>query len=280
MNNNNDQALDDEKPKKVINELEGLSEFLDSEDSSSNIPELDQSIPTLTESIPVLDQEIPELTTEVHIPDSFKISFDAENSTETVEQQMIRTHHENKATPPELIDVIETIELIDVPEPLVEKELESLVSQQDQETTNINFTLVESSPEQLSNKSLLEQQYELEQSAKQQRSLLPETNVPETNVADAGAVETEPPEIVTTEIEAGTSEQELISAEEVLENAWVKVEMLLMNNLPTQVSGAFLELLNEKFDDNRAHLLDELCRLDEQALAELSDELDDLDQGF
>jgi hypothetical protein len=245
MNTNNDHSAKEDKPKKVLNELEGLKEYLGKNDTSSSvdIPELDEMIPTLNETILVLDQEIPELTTEVDIPESIKVSFDSENSTETVEQQMIRTHHEQKSAPFELLSEITTSsEDIEDPQDIN-------IDKIDSEHNDFTFTLIESNAEPVSTNSMVQQQYELEQDAQQQRSTLTEVITP------------------------------TVTTEALLDNAWVKVEMLLMNNLPTQISGAFLDLLNTQADANKQQLLNELELLDQDTLAELADDLD-VDQGF
>jgi hypothetical protein len=65
----------------------------------------------------------------------------------------------------------------------------------------------------------------------------------------------------------------------ILENSWNKVEMLLMENLPPQLSGAFLELLNAQVYDNKQQIYDEISLLDEDIFIELLEELG-LDQGF
>ena len=255
MNTNNDHSANKDKPKIVLDELEGFKEFLGENDASSSvdIPELVEMIPTLNQTIPVLDQEIPELTTEIDIPENIKVSFDSENSTETVEQQMIRTHHEQKAAPLELLSEIEAYSehIDDTPE--IDNDIDINIENIDSEHTNFMFTLVESNAETVTTNSLVQQQYELEQDAQQQRST------------------------ILTEVAEVTASEPNIEA--ILDKAWIKVEMLLMNNLPTEISGAFLDLLNAQVDENKEQLLNELKLLDQDTLAELADDLDQ-DQGF
>ncbi|MFT5452815.1 MAG: hypothetical protein ACI9N9_002313, partial [Enterobacterales bacterium] len=184
MNNNNDRSTKEDKPKIVLNELEGLKKFLGANDASSSaaIPELDEMIPMLNETIPVLEQQIPELTVEVDIPDNIKVSFDSENSTETVEQQLIRTHHEQKAAPFELLSEIESSS----------EDRDINTNETVSEHTDLTFSLVESNAEPVPTDSLVQQQYELEQDAQQQRSTLTELTTPDD------------------------------TTEAILENAWVK----------------------------------------------------------
>ena len=240
MNNNNDHSAKDDKSPKVLNELEGLKEFLGDNDTSRTveIPELDEMIPILNETIPVLDQVIPELTTEVNIPDNIKISFDSENSTETVEQQLIRTHHEQQKAPLELLNEN------DAPAQEIDETQDIDIDSKESEQKDFTFTLVESNEEPVTTTSLVQQQYDLEQDAQQQRTTLTEVTVSNH------------------------------TTEALLDNAWIKVEMLLMDNLPTQISGAFLELLNAKVIENKLLLLNELELLDQDTLSELADVLD------
>jgi len=58
-------------------------------------------------NIPVLDEPIPELNEKIDINDNFSVSLDTEHSTETVEQQIARTHHEEKPDAPELVDSVQ-----------------------------------------------------------------------------------------------------------------------------------------------------------------------------
>jgi hypothetical protein len=249
MNNNNDHSAEDDKPKIVLDELEGIKEFIGANDASISvvIPELNEMIPMLNETIPVLNQEIPELTAEVDIPENIKVSFDPVNSTETIEQQMVRTHHEQKATPLELLSEIESS-----PQE-IDKTLDISIDETGSEQTDFTFTLVESNSEPVTTKSLVQQQYELEHNAQQQRTTL--------NKVPACELKTEH------------------TTEAIIDNAWIKVEMLLMDHLPTQISGVFLDLLNSQLDENKQQLLNELELLDKDSLSELADILD-VDQGF
>ena len=65
----------------------------------------------------------------------------------------------------------------------------------------------------------------------------------------------------------------------ILENSWNKVEMLLMENLPPQLAGSYLELLSTNVYENKQQIFDELSLLDEDIFIELMEELG-LDQGF
>jgi len=58
-------------------------------------------------NIPVLEESIPELNEIVEVDDNYSVSLDLDNSTETVEQQMVRTHHEEEPEAPELVESIQ-----------------------------------------------------------------------------------------------------------------------------------------------------------------------------
>ena len=228
------------------------------------IPTLEEEIPTLDEIVPALKQQIPELNMQVDAPDNYKISFDADNSTETIEQQMTRTRHEYKPNQFEIVEeptpaaqdhVNELSESELEPETLAEPEPESELQEQAETQTeqaviepaknhSNTFTLVESDPDLATHDSLLQQQYDIELQAIKERAV-----------------------------------SQNIEQEALLDKAWIKVETLLMDNLPAQISGSFIELLNAQVAENKQQILEELSLLDDLSLIELSDALDQED-GF
>jgi hypothetical protein len=223
---------DDQKPTKVVNELEGLKNFLD-----ENIPTLNESIPTLEESIPILDEA-------VDIQQDIKVSYDSSNSTETIEEQLIRTRHEQPSPTPKLV-LDEIPELNEIPEldetPILTEVVLEDVSSTDEYVPYFVF-ISEPDDEQPSDdtesSTLEQQQQQIEAEANELRS-----------------------------------DDERIDI--LLEKTWTKVEMLLMDNLPTQLSGTFLQLLNSQADENKLQIFRELSLLDDDMFQELSDALDD-----
>ncbi|RLA03428.1 MAG: hypothetical protein DRQ47_05190 [Gammaproteobacteria bacterium] len=172
-------STDDQKPTGSLNELERIRDLL------SDDPNIKQLVPVLNQSIPVLNEK-------VEIADEINISLDQENTTETIQEQLVRTHHEQPPAVFELVadQELEVPKMLEVPEEIV------------QEATDL-----------------------------------------------------------------------------ILEEAWETVEMLLMNNLPAQLSGAFLNLLSNQITQNKQQLRDELSLLDEDSLLELVEALD-IEHGF
>lgn len=268
-------SRDENKPKQVLGDLEGIRDLLD----KSLLDE---------DSIPTLEQSIPELNEKIEIIDNFKISLDNENSTETVEQQLARTHHEETTAALELIpELTEELPIIkgDVEEEpdftfmLVEKPDEPIkqFSQIENMTeSNQHASIqneVELENEELNVEILDQQQQEIEQVSEEefensQNKVSLETNDLSSaveNIEDADA-----------EIE---SYDDVEMADLILKNAWIKVEMLLMDNLPPQLSGAFLQLLNSRVDENKLQLFEELALLDKSTFNELLEAIK-IDQDF
>jgi len=285
----------DEKPEEVLDILEGIHDTLK---SSSENSELEKMTPVLDE--PISEFEIPELHEQVEIDENFNILLDTGNSTETVEQQLIRTRHEEKPVVPELIEVPEltdklSIDEITESEPAVTLTVVENIQTDGIESIDYNIQdqlqqfdqgiapghpqthqhvsiqnemgIVEADDissndenEQLENEiNLDQQQQEIEQVADQHR-----------------AIEQIEEPVTTIQREAF---DELQTSGIILQKSWEKVEMLLMENLPPQLSGAFLQLLNSRIDENRQQLFEELALLDEDTFHELLDALE-IDQGF
>ena len=255
---------DENKPTQVLGDLEGIRNLLD----KSLLDE---------DGIPTLEQSIPELNEKVEITDNFKVSLDSDNSTETVEQQLARTHHEETSAALELIP--ELTEELPITNDVVEEKPDftfKLVETSDDPQTHQHVSIqneVEMESEEINVDILDQQQQEIEQIAEQelensQNEVSLETNELSSDIEtieDADA-ETE-------------SFDEVEMADLILKNAWVKVEMLLMDNLPPQLSGAFLELLNSRVDENKLQLLEELTLLDKDTFNELLEAVE-IDQGI
>jgi len=241
------------KPKAVLNELKGIHELLDEQAETEN-----SNMDTDNKNIPILEQPIPELNERIDIKDRFTVSFNAEHSTETVEEQMARTRHEEQPAPPKLVegltkkpspglsDVTETghvdISLVETPEMT-----EGFQYQQ-------STTLVE---------SVLElQQLELEKVALNEKTeQTSETKQTQANDTMGNLVNTQP------------------NRERIIEQTWIKTEMLLMENLPPQMSGALLQILNFRIEENKQQLMEDLSLLDDKSFEQLVDSLK-IDQGF
>ncbi|MCP3674109.1 MAG: hypothetical protein GY829_06515 [Gammaproteobacteria bacterium] len=240
---------DDNNPTAILGDLEDIRNLLDK-------TLLDE------DGIPILEQSIPELNKKVEITDNFNVSLDAYNSTETVEQQLASTHHEEAAEDLELIP--ELTEELPITTNLVEEEPDEpskQVSQIENITDNNQYDegISADHPQthqhvSIQNEELkvetLEQQQDIEQIAEQEF----ENNQTE-------------------------SFDEVEMADLILKNAWIKVEMLLMENLPPQLSGAFLELLNSRVEENKLQLFEELALLDKDTFNELL-EAAKIDQDF
>ncbi|MCP4412609.1 MAG: hypothetical protein GY808_08605 [Gammaproteobacteria bacterium] len=87
------------KPKK-LNGLEALKQLFSRKDKAEQLSIDDES------NIPVLNETIPELDEKIEIVDNYSVSLDPAHSTETVEQQMVRTYHEEEPDIPVLVDSI------------------------------------------------------------------------------------------------------------------------------------------------------------------------------
>ncbi len=271
-------SRDEDKPKQVLGDLEGIRDLLD----KSLLDE---------DHIPTLEQSIPELSEKFEITDDFKVSLDNENSTETVEQQLVRTHHEETTVPLKLIPEL-TEEL-----PIVETEVE--------ENPDFAFKLVETSDEPKKQISQIEKmtesnQYDIESVDFNIQDQLrqfdegisaghPQTHQhvsiqnEELNVDILDQQQQEIEQTAEEEFENADAEIESVDdvemADLILKNAWVKVEMLLMDNLPPQLSGAFLQLLNSRVDENKLQLFEELALLDKDTFNDLLEAVK-IEQGF
>ena len=188
-------------------------------------------------NIPVLDEPIPELNEKIEINDNFSVSLDSEHSTETVEQQIARTHHEEKPDVPELVDSVQYTQTI---------------------------TLAEC--------DLDDQQQDIEAEALKEKSdhleLVAITEEAEESSESEQTIETE----VTEESEQADNDIEGIR-EQVVEKTWEKMEMLLMSHLPPQMSGSYLHILNSQLEENKQQILEDLSLLDKQSIAELLESL-------
>jgi len=205
----------------VLMSLRGLKSILSStkknkqesaDISEQSIPELNEEIPTLNESIPILDEQI-------EIEPLIKISLDKSETTETIEQQLSRTHYENPAESPELVEFSDADYLIDdaLDEKIItEHKLELISDQTEPEEYQLDQDLL-SAPNSEQNSEILEQQ--------------------------------------------------------ILDISWQKVESLLMDNLPSELAGTYLSLLNDKIDNNRLRILSDLSHLDESQMYELVNKL-------
>ncbi len=270
---------DDDKPTQVLGDLEGIRDLLD-----KSLVDKD--------GIPTLEQSIPELNEKIEINDNFKVSLDADNSTETVEQQLARTHHEEASASLELIpelteelsitnDAVEeepdfTFKLVETPdEPSKQvSQIENITDNNQYDLDSVDFNIqdqlqnpqthqhVRIQNEELKVETIEQQQQDIEQIAEQEFE----------NIQNEVSIETN--EDIQTE-----SFDDVEMADLILKNAWIKVEMLLMDNLPPQLSGAFLELLNSRVDENKLQLFEELALLDKDTFSELLEAVK-IDQGF
>ena len=185
----------DKKPTDVHNELKGIRELLD-DTHLNGVFKTGEALSEYKKIPPVLNQIIPELNERIELNEDYTITLDAEHCTETVEQQLVRTHSEQQPAAPNLI---------------VEK-------------------------------------------------------IPELTEALAYNFET-----------IGPDDSQAVDL--IINEGWIKVETLLMENLPPQLSGAFLQLLNSRITESRQQLIDELSLLDEDSFNELLTHLD-INQGF
>ncbi len=249
---------DDKQKPGVLNELEGLKNFLGSAKdfvtrSSNNnafveIPELDQEIPELNQEIPTLDQTIPILDEPVDLLPNIKVTLDPAHSTETVEQQLIRTRHEQPANSPELVsnDPPELDEVINEKEQQFSQKLEIVAEVTNNTSSTNEFFEVPTAEENQLDSELDRQQQEIENQHSDSTEL---------------------------ELTPQYSQSGIPIEQQLLDASWEKVEMLLMDNLPPQISGAFLTLLNNSIEENKLHLMSELSLLDEISVRELANKL-------
>ncbi len=86
------------------------------DESSDNTNSDDES------NIPVLNETIPELNEKIEVVDNYSVSLNPEHSTETVEQQMVRTHHEEKPHAPELVDSSQYTQTVTLPESYLDEQ--------------------------------------------------------------------------------------------------------------------------------------------------------------
>ena len=215
--------------------------------SSTDDDKEDQSvaedqIPELTQTIPVLDQVIPELTERIDLDVQPSAAIDAESSTDTVEEQLHRHRHEIETPQPTMIHVLN---------------------------------------ESVSNHELEMQQWQIEQQASIQAGEWQElANIESTHkepaltvVADNTSVE---PEETETQDEPVYLTDEV---EEILHASWQRLENMIMTQMPPDISGAYLSLLEQQIYRNKVTLAKDLALLDQDSLDELLDEFG-IDRGF
>ena len=211
-------------------------------DEESQNEDFDESqVPELTQTIPVLDQMIPELTDRIDLAVQPTVNLDSDGSSDTVEEQLHRHRLEIETPQPTLVPVV------------------------------IN--------ESVSNQELEMQQWQIEQQASIQagewqelgniESVQPELTV----VADNTEEEPEPAEEEHTEVYLSDD------VEKILHASWQRLENLIMTNMPPEIAGAYLSLLEKKIYQNKFALGRDLALLDEDSLEELLDEFD-IDRGF
>ncbi len=219
------------KSKLVLHELTDLESLLNDQSGDDNVPTSQEVI-----DIPVLNETIPELNETIEELDNISITLNVEHTTETIEQQIARTHNEVQptasaldATPDETINYEETITLFE--------------------------------------NDLNREQFDLEQTAIDQRNT-PDDLITGENTDQENNNEADNPLINTQQ-----------NRELILKKAWIKLEMLLMDNMPVQITGTLLQLLDSKIEENNQQILDELSLMDELSFAALLEALD-IDQGF
>jgi len=210
----------------VLTSLRGLKSILSSsqKEDEQSIPELSEEIPTLSEGIPVLDERF-------ELQPQIKVSLDANETTETVEQQLQRTHRENPVESPELVEFLDQEEIAEdslekANEEIIEEPLLVVVSERvDVDENQIDTQLLQSTPTE----------------------------------------STEPNE--------PNEPNDVMLEQQILDKTWQKVEALLMDQLPPELAGTFLTLLNDKVDDNRLQILSELSYLDETQMHDIINKL-------
>lgn len=238
------------KPTRVINELEGLRELLDEESASEHM-----DIPELCDSIPVLSETIPELNEKVDIPASAPVTGENDDSPEITDEQQAPVSEPVPVLTEKISVKIETSTAAVATVEDVDFNIQDQLKQfdaglpaghpqnhQDVQVRNELEIEEEASRDTQVTEFLDLQQQEIEVQATQQ-------------------IQAAPPSV-----DWVSGEQ---SHEEILERSWEKVEMLLMENLPPQLSGTFLSLLNARTEENKAEILEELTLLDEETLHEL-----------
>ena len=266
---------DDKKPEEVLGDLEGIRDLLDESE------------------IPTLEQSIPELNERVAVEDNFKVSLDTENSTETVEQQLARTHHEESSAPLELIPELTEKLSIDSESTNYDTDKDTDTDDND-ENLDFSFKLIKSTEESEKQFSQIENisqnsVYEIESVdfniqgvttdhlQPHQHVIIQNEDIDTLDQQQLDIEQVAEQEFANTQREESFDEVEI--SDLILNKAWIKVESLLMDNLPPQLSGAFLQLLNSRVEENKLQLFEELSLLDKESINELLDALG-IDQGF
>ena len=208
--------------------------------AGSGSSEYHDDIPILTDQIPVVDQQIPVLSDIV------------EN-----EEDLIPELHALAAPEEAQIPELTTI---------AESEDSPGDSVQDDELDDVQPVLMHS---HVSDHELEQQQWQIEQQAFIQRGDWHAlADVESTSTTDVTEPLSEPTEIVLSE------EQEA-----VLEASWERLESLIMDNMPVEIAGSYLSVLEQQLKSSKQAIAKDISLLDEDDLESILD-FYQIDRGF
>lgn len=203
------------------------------------VPTLETQIPELTQQIPVVEQVIPELT---------QLADKPENSTTDVDI-------------PELTDIADTGVKYGV----------------EQNDLDINYSVTSS---QVGDHELKLQQWQIEQQAKAQmgdwKALETIESVTDNQGSENEQVFDEESETDTTEV----SPVEIVQEHQaILDASWQRLESLIMDNMPPEIAGIYLTVLENQLAKNKQLLAEDLSLLEQDNIDNLLDYFQ-IDLGF
>jgi len=198
----------------------------------------DELIPELTIEIPVVDQIIPELTDRIDLTNNPSIQLSSKESTETIEQQLHRNRHEVDAPSLTLVHPVTTDQVGDNELEIQQWQIEQQALTQAEDWQQL--AKIESIPIQAPDFLTLVENSPQEAQAEPEFELTEEIQIDE-------------------------------NIERLLDASWQKLESLIMEKMPVEIAGPYLQLLEQQIENNKQLLAESLAVLEQENLNELYD---------
>lgn len=226
-----------------------------------DIPELTREIPTVDQAIPELTQSIPEVTNV--IPElTQRLDSDEHTEAPVMESETdseVQTHSEVEAA----------------------SEVEIGVASIEKVSISQSYPIM---PSQVSDKELEMQQWLIEEQAREQIGEWHElANVTSSRVTsiepttDKSSAEEQDEE---QDQESGASPVNLSDEQQaILTASWQRLESMLMEQMPPEVAGIYMTLLEKQFNENQQQIAESLSLLEQDTIDNLLDYFK-IDLGF
>lgn len=242
------------------------------DDDIDNIPTLTQEIPELTDVVEFAEEEIPELTDVVEFSeDSIPELTDVVEATEDNIPELTEVVDDAEDFIPELTDVVDED---------IQEQNEAEAETAEPVAMSIPAFQHSISMSNVSDNELELQQWQIEQQAIAQRSdwqalgQMASVSSSENINEQPSAAEPNQPESTTTEAVKLTNDQQRI-----LDASWQRLEAFLMEQMPPEIAGTYLSVIEQQIQQSRAQISRDLTLLDEDSIESLLD-FYQIDRGF